>query len=85
MQAAMNTDMASWSYGDLLGWYTVRDARTSAECLAADGRNFSASAPPLIGYPGAVHPHCRCYPGPAHPGGRMLPSVREPQRVLVRA
>jgi hypothetical protein len=85
MQAAMNVDMASWSYGDLLGWYTVRDARTSAECLAADGRNFYASEVPVIGYPGAVHPHCRCYPGPAHVGGRMLPSVRAPQRALVRA
>ena len=84
MQAAMNTDIASWSYGDLLGWNTVQDSRTSPECRAADGMNFYASSPPLIGYPGAVHPHCRCYPGPAHVGGRMLPSAGEPQKVLVR-
>jgi Phage Mu protein F like protein len=83
-QAAAQVDMASWSYGDLLGWNTVRDSRTSPECLAADGRNFHASHPPLIGYPGSVHPHCRCYPGPAHIGARMLPSAR-PERVLVRA
>jgi hypothetical protein len=83
-QAAAQVDMAAWSYGDLLGWNTVLDSHTSADCRAADGRNFYASTPPLIGYPGSVHPHCRCYPGPAHVGARMLPSAR-PERVLVRA
>jgi hypothetical protein len=59
----------------LVGWNTVHDTRTSAECKAADGANFRADAMPLIGWPGAVHPHCRCYPGPARPGARMLPSA----------
>lgn len=83
-QAAMNVDMAALAYGPLLGWNTVRDSRTSAECRAADGKNFRADAQPLIGWPGAVHPHCRCYAGPARIGARMLPSRYEPARILVR-
>jgi hypothetical protein len=75
-QAAMNVDMAAWNYGDLLGWRTVLDSRTSADCRAANGANFYASSPPLIGYPGSVHPHCRCYAGPPRIGARMLPSAR---------
>jgi hypothetical protein len=47
---------------DLLGWKAVMDSRTSAECADANGKNFRASDPPLIGYPGAVHPRCRCRP-----------------------
>lgn len=74
-KAAAQVDSAAMSYGNLLGWNTVNDARTSAECRAADGKNFEATARPLIGWPGAVHPHCRCYPGPAHVGARMLPSA----------
>lgn len=74
--AAAQADMAALSYGNVLGWNTVRDSRTSAECRAADGANFSVQAMPLIGWPGAVHPHCRCYPGPPHPGARMLASAR---------
>jgi hypothetical protein len=78
-QAAQQVDMAAWAYGDLLGWNTVLDSHTSAECRAANGKNFYASSVPLIGYPGSVHPHCRCYPGPAHVGARLLPSAR-PER-----
>lgn len=83
-QAAMNVDMAALQYGPLLGWNTIHDSRTSAECAAADGANFRADVQPLIGWPGAVHPHCRCYPGPARIGARMLPSAYEPARILVR-
>lgn len=83
--AAMQVDMAALSYGPVLGWYAVHDAHTSAECRAADGRNFRADAMPRIGWPGAVHPHCRCYPGPAHIGARMLPSTYEPARIPVMA
>lgn len=79
--AAMNVDMAARDYGDLLGWRTVLDSRTSADCRAANGKNFYASSPPLIGYPGSVHPHCRCYAGPPRIGARMLPSAR-PEPVL---
>lgn len=56
----------------LLGWYAVNDARTSSECRAASGRNFYFNRPPVIGYPGAVHPNCRCTPGPPHPRGTMV-------------
>lgn len=73
--AAGKTDMAAMEHGNLLGWNSVRDRRTSLECRSADGKNYLASAMPDIGYPGAVHPSCRCFPGPAHPGGRMLPSA----------
>jgi hypothetical protein len=71
-QAGAAADSAAMSYGNLLGWHTVRDARTSADCLAANGKNFYADHMPLIGYPGAVHPHCRCRPGPPFPGAAML-------------
>jgi hypothetical protein len=71
-KAAGQTDMAAMEHGHLLGWNTVLDARTSAECRAADGKNYYAAAVPDIGFPGAVHPGCRCFPGPAHPGGRLL-------------
>lgn len=70
--AAAQVDSAWMSYGPVLGWYTVLDRNTSAGCRAANGKNFLAAAMPAIGFPGTVHPHCRCYPGAPHPGGRML-------------
>lgn len=72
--AAGKTDMAAAEHGRLLGWYSIRDKRTSPECRAADGKNFYVTAMPDIGFPGAVHGACRCFPGPAHRGGRLLPS-----------
>ncbi len=71
--AAGKTDMEAAVHGDLLGWNAILDNRTSAECRAADGKNYLASSMPDIGYPGAVHPSCRCFPSAPHPGGRMLP------------
>lgn len=65
-------DFVAKRHGELLGWYAKMDNRTSAECRAADGRNFLAFTPPVIGYPGGVHPHCRCVPGPPHPGAKMV-------------
>lgn len=59
-------------HGELVGWYAKMDDRTSAECRAANGRNFLAFTPPVIGYPGGVHLHCRCIPGPPHPGAKMV-------------
>lgn len=50
-------------FGETLGWYSVLDARTSAECRAAHGKNFKAGDRPVIGYPGTVHPDCRCTAG----------------------
>lgn len=72
--AAGKVDMEAAVHGDLLSWNTVLDGKTSAECRAADGKNFHASAMPVIGYPGSVHPHCRCFPGPPRPGAPLLPS-----------
>lgn len=57
--------------GTLLGWNAVIDGRTDSTCIAADGTNFYAEKPPMIGYPGSVHMHCRCTPGPPHPGAKM--------------
>lgn len=74
MQAGARVDGAAAMYGPLLGWYTYRDGRTSPECLAADLHNFTAGIRPVIGYPGAVHPHCRCTPGAPHPGASLLPA-----------
>lgn len=65
-------DFVAKRHGELLGWYAKMDDRTSAECRAADGRNFLAFTPPVIGYPGGVHPHCRCVPGPPYPGAKMV-------------
>jgi hypothetical protein len=72
--SAGKTDMAALEHGNFLGWNTVIDERTSAECRASDGKNYYATAMPDIGFPGSVHPGCRCYPSAPHPGGRLLPS-----------
>lgn len=56
---------AVWRAGGkpaLLGWKAKMDARTTAECRQANGRNFDPRRIPTIGYPGTVHPHCRCVP-----------------------
>jgi hypothetical protein len=74
-QAAAAVDSAAMQYGNLLGWNTVLDSHTSAECRAANRHNFLATQMPLIGYPGMVHPHCRCYPGVPFPGAALLPSA----------
>lgn len=50
---------------DLLGWSARMDERTTAECAAADGRNFDPRMIPPIGYPGTVHMFCRCRAVPA--------------------
>jgi len=71
--AANKVDGLQWKYGDVLGWYAVKDAKTSKDCLAADGKNFSAHVPPVIGWPGVVHMNCRCYPGKPHKRAEMLP------------
>ena len=59
----------------LLSWRAVLDRRTTPECRAANGWNFKADRMPAIGWPGAVHVHCRCTSGPAIPGAPLLPSI----------
>jgi hypothetical protein len=73
MAAASKVDSLSIQYGPVLGWYAQNDSRTTAECRAADGKNFSALIPPVIGWPGVVHVHCRCQPGKPHKGAALLP------------
>lgn len=72
MAAASKIDALASSYGPILGWYAQEDRRTTPECRAADGKNFSALYPPEIGWPGVVHMNCRCQPGPPHRNGGML-------------
>lgn len=72
MTVARRIDASRKLYGDVLGWYATMDNRTTAECRAADHRNFNALQPPVIGFPGSVHPRCRCLPGPPFPGAKMV-------------
>lgn len=66
-EAAQRVDRAVARHGLVLGWWAHMDERTTAECRAANGANFSAANPPLIGYPGTLHGGtCRCHAGPAH-------------------
>lgn len=73
VQAASAVDGMASTHGNLLGWNTVMDSRTTAECYAADKKNFHASRPPAIGYPGATHPNCRCFPSAPFKGAPVLP------------
>src|SRR5262249_5804239 len=50
-RAAAQADSAAMTLGRLLGWHTVLDNHTSAECRAANGKNFNVDQMPLIGYP----------------------------------
>jgi len=68
--AAAATDRAARRYGRKIGWYAVLDRITSPECRAAHGTNFDLDKRPSIGYPGSVHPHCRCKPGKPWPNGK---------------
>lgn len=72
VEAAQAVDAAADIYGLQLGWYANGDQRTTPECAWANGRNFQADRRPVFGWPGAVHPRCRCTAGPAFPNGRLL-------------
>ena len=73
--AAAAVDGAAQMHGNLLGWNAVLDSRTTPDCRAANGSNFYADRPPLIGYPGTVHAKCRCWPSAAFPGAKVLRSA----------
>lgn len=72
MTSAQAVDGAAGAYGDVLGWYAIRDDRTTVDCADAHGQNFRAANPPSIGYPGTVHGRCRCSPGAPHAGAVLL-------------
>jgi hypothetical protein len=82
-KAGAAVDSASMEHGRLLGWHTVIDQRTSPECLAAAGHNFHADQMPAIGYPGMVHPNCRCFPGRPYPSGKLMGTQPSRKRVRV--
>ena len=71
-RAAAAVDGAARRHGKVLGWYSVRDQRTTWDCLTRHGKNFHVAEPPGGMLPGSVHPRCRCTPGPPHPGARIL-------------
>lgn len=71
--AAGSIDALANTYGAVLGWYARNDDRTTAECKAANGKNFRVDNPPDIGYPGIVHMSCRCRAGVPHVGAEELP------------
>lgn len=73
--SSRSVDLAAAKYGDMLGWYTTIDAKTSPECRAANKHNFRVDTRPWLGYPGAVHPDCRCVPGKPFRGAGIIPSV----------
>lgn len=61
MEVAAQVEFARrTSPSGLVGWQAVLDERTSRECRLAHGRNFDPRRIPPIGYPGSVHPFCRC-------------------------
>lgn len=60
---ASEVDKAAKRYGATLGWHAKMDSITSEECREANGRNFNVARVPEIGFPGTVHPKCRCKPG----------------------
>lgn len=68
MQSALDIDKAVQSFGDVLGWYLNPLLNNEIECIKANGHNFRASQGTVIGWPGAVHPHCGCTAGPPIPG-----------------
>lgn len=84
---ATTVDRAAAKHRSLvLGWRARMDARTSAECAAADGKNFLVTQRPLIGYPGSVHPNCRCrVVAPFHNGEWVDGSVAAAEKVAATA
>lgn len=68
-------DYAAKVHGPLLGWKARIDDHTSAECARANGRNFWVTDRPFIGWPGAVHPHCRCQAVAPFAGAALVDDV----------
>jgi hypothetical protein len=80
-EAAARVGEAMEHYSSVrLGWYAQLDERTSPECRQAHGANFDPNRIPAIGYPGSVHPHCRCHPGAPFATRRRVESIRPDRR-----
>lgn len=74
IEGAREIDKAAAKWGPVLGWHSVRDGRTTKECMSSHGSNFSALRPPAIGWPGTLHGgNCRCRAVAPWPGGDLLP------------
>ena len=69
--------------GPTVGWYAHYDKKTSPACRLASGNNFDAMEGTVIGYPGSVHPHCRCSVGPPHPNGGWVNDILQATPVSV--
>lgn len=75
-ESAKAVDRMARRYGPLLGWHARLDSRTSPECRAANGKNFSPTTRPAIGYPSSVHLYCRCKPGAPFPTSHTVYEVK---------
>lgn len=78
--SAQQVDNASKKYGPVLGWHATLDSRTSKECREAHGKNFEVTTRPAIGYPGSVHPRCRCRAGRKFATSATVYSIKPEER-----
>lgn len=72
LDAASQIAGAVAEHGNLLGWYLDPELNNEIECVRANGNNFYANRPPIIGLPGMVHARCGCFAGAPHFGGGMV-------------
>lgn len=70
--ASDRLEIASRAHGPVLGWYTMNDGRVESRCRKLAGHNFNVTRPMPAGYPGTIHPQCRCWAGPAWSKGVLL-------------
>jgi hypothetical protein len=66
-------DQMARVYGRLLGFYLDPNENNCAICKEMEGKNFYYYRQPRDGYPGAVHPNCKCSAGAPFPNAPMLP------------
>jgi SPP1 gp7 family putative phage head morphogenesis protein len=62
-RAAVAVDAAA-EISPWIEWVSIMDGNTTPDCRAMNGKIFTLDEPPAIGFPGAVHPACRCEPRP---------------------
>jgi hypothetical protein len=72
LDAASQIGAAVEEHGNLLGWYLDPELNNEIECIRANGNNFYANRPPIIGLPGMTHPRCGCKAGRPHFGAGMV-------------